>query len=329
MYLREKTEFIKKISYEIYSKNFQKWHSLLLKLYSISFLHENLGYYFTSQLKNKIFENAIKAKNNITLWNNKINSLIHYSDGAGGNFLLNCLFFSDDFSCIGMSLSKLDYASKIEKINDVKQFYKLTKFIKFQELNSIEEKLNYIISQTKSQVVWADPRLTKKVQPPEVEEYNFILDGPTQDEIKSHELKIFPNYKTIIYFKNSKLFVQLRKYNEWCWWHTWRNSEHDSIITQDTLLKFIERPQKYKEITIDKFNDTVQINSYCDLNSKATLYVWDTNWYFSEKNTITHIKELYEMLQLSGFDENSISRYYNVWIKTMNNLKTKSLNEVT
>jgi hypothetical protein len=80
---------------------------------------------------------------------------------------------------------------------------------------------------------------------------------------------------------------------------------------------------------MNKLNDKIQINSLCSLNSKRIFYVWDTNWYFSEEDVITHIKQLYEILSLSGFNGDAISKYYNVWIKTMNDLKVKSLNETT
>jgi hypothetical protein len=330
MNLKGEIEFVEKVFHEIYSKNFQKWNSVLSKLYLIEFLHENLGRYFTSQLKEKIFDNAVKIRKTITLWNIHTNIFIRYSPGSGGNFLQNCLYCSDNFSCIGMSFSELDCVSKIEKINDVSQFYELISFINRQELNSAEEKVNYLISQTKSQVVWTDPKLIKKMQLPEIDEYNIDADDSSIDKIIDHDLKVWPNCKTVIYFKNTKLFIELRRYNMWVWWSgAFKNLKNGNTMTQETLLKFIESPQRHKKIIMDKFNDIVQINSHCDLTSKVTFYMWDTNWYFSEEDTITHIKELYKILHLSGFDENAISKYYNVWIKTMSDLKTKALNEVT
>ena len=73
------------------------------------------------------------------------------------------------------------------------------------------------------------------------------------------------------------------------------------------------------------FNDNDQLYSQCSSKNKRLFYVWDTNWYFSLNETIIHIEELYDILNLSGFDSNIISEYYKVWIDKIDELKIKTM----
>ena len=358
--------FFQGLPFELYDKDPENWSRVLMKLYSIY-----LVVYFSAECPtpkkvelNRImfdkFESDVdKIINYIQLhtflhlglnkifvnpkrilygndYNSSQNIFITYPGQSGGNFLRNCLHFSDDISCVGIDfcesfLNKIDINKIVMDImNDVKVDYskvdEFKNFIKFTELNTVKEKLNYIILKTKSQVTWRDPSLDLNVD--RAPQYNFHVSHLPIDEIISSELKIWPNCKTIIYFKNSNLFANIRKYPFWFWW-SGGCYNYEKPINKETFLQFIERPQEHKQYAMDKLDDKIQINSFCNLDSKRTFYVWDTNWYFSEKDTITHIKELYEILSLSGFNEDAISKYYNVWIKTMSDLKTKALNEIT
>ena len=51
-----------------------------------------------------------------------------------------------------------------------------------------------------------------------------------------------------------------------------------------------------------------------------SIFVWDCNWYLSEQNTIHNIKCLYDVLELEGYDEQSIRSYYRSWIKKLEEL---------
>jgi hypothetical protein len=236
-------------------------------------------------------------------YNSDKNIIINYMGGSGGNFLLNCLYFNDSSSCTtspDTDISVLSVAT----------------------LDNIEEKLNYIISETEDQSIWTDPSLYLNCK---VQDHKIMITtahlGGIEDTLLVG-LQVYPNCKTIIYYKNTKLFKSLREYSGVYWWDVYKWSKQ-------TILQFIKKSQETKKKLIDLCNDEDQVYSHCYIDSKITFYVWDTNWYFSEKDTIDHIEELYELLSLPGFNENAISKYYNVWIKTLDDLKTKALNETT
>jgi hypothetical protein len=365
--------FLEGIPFEVYDNDPENWSNILIKLYLILYIENFSRGYCTPKkieldeitfdkfdyIKNKIRKNIhlitllhlglpepfICSKNRDMKYNLKFpivqgnfyNSSQHiityYSPGSGGNFLLNCFYFSDDISCVGVDfceffLNKIDINEIVMNIvNDVKvnysEIYEFKDFVTVTKFNTVKEKLNYAISKTKSQITWTDPGLDLNFD--EEPKYNFYVSHLSMKETINSELKIWPNCKTIIHFKNTRLFKNIRKYPSCFWW----SSSDDTYKEKKTLLQFIEQPQENKQCVMDKLNDEIQINSVCSLDSKKTFYVWDTNWYFSEKDTLTHIKELYEILSLSGFNEDAISKYYNVWIKTMSDLKTKALNEVT
>lgn len=359
---------------EVYDKNPEDWNCMLLTIYSIYLVQELNGYSkikMSEKTLNKFASEAQKIKNYIELkttlylglhqvfsnpeklinnrfpqgnnYNSNLNILMNFPQGAGGHFLRNCLYFSDDISCIGSdfchySFNK-EYIDEVilnivnNKKIDYSQVDEFKYFLRFKELNKIEDKLNHIISETKSQRVWVDPCLNLNSQ---IDQYNIhTLHDMSISDIVNYELSVWPNCKVVIHFKNSNLFTSLRKYPKWFLEHhdvPWfmKDIEIDfSNYTKETFLNFIDQPQEHKKNIMNKLNDKVQINSLCNLNSKRILYAWDTNWYLSERDTIDHIKELYKILSLSGFNKDAISKYYNVWIKTMNDLKVKSLNEIT
>jgi len=236
------------------------------------------------------------------------NVIISFEGGSGANFLRNCLHFSDSVPCIS---SPFDITSSHTNLL-------------VSTLDNIEEKLNYIISETKDQSVWTDPKLYLNCKSQD----NKILITLLHQDIEktlSYTSEVVPNCKTIIFYKNTTLFKYLREYTGAYVWDV----DKSTVGAKQTILQFTKKSQETKKRTIDLCNDKTQVYSHCYIDSKITFYVWDTNWYFSEKDTINHIEELYELLSLSGFNENAISKYYNMWIKTLDDLKTKTLNETT
>lgn len=324
--------FYFKIPYDLYDQDPEKWprsrswgkviktHLLMTDTGNWELVYDKIQLYL-NEMQYLIFKHrGIDTSHKIEIWqvymssndyNSDKNIIINYPAGSGGNFLKNCLYFNDSSSCT------------------TPPFFTTSKCtdILVSTLDNIEEKLNYIISETEDQHIWTDPQieLNYKVQDHKILITNghwcgiedTLLDG----------LQIYPNCKTIIYYKNTKLFRSLREYSGVYWWDV---DEDKSILrSKQTILQFIKKSQETKKKLIDLCNDEDQVYSHCYIDSKITFYVWDTNWYFSEKDTIDHIKELYELLSLPGFDENAISKYYNVWIKTLSDLKTKALNEIT
>jgi len=212
--------------------------------------------------------------------------IMYYPVGAGGLFLNNCLNLSNDISCF--------------------------------DTNNIQEKLQLLISETKSQgIIWDDPSLEST----SAKQYNILLNHPYPSLKKclSEDLKSWSNCNKIIYFKNSKLFVELRS----C------NLNEKDIFEKKKLkmspLEFVNSSEEIKYKLINQFNDKEQLYSYCSSNTKRVFYVWDTGWYFSLNETLIHIKELYDILNLSGFNSDVISEYYKVWINKIDQLKIETM----
>lgn len=350
--------FYEGLPFELYDDDPENWNHTLLKLYSMRLILEcstSKKFQLYEIILHKFESNILKIRKYIQLrillhlglpktlvdctrtmegndYNSNQHVLIEFPRGSGGNFLRNCLHLSDDISCVGidfcdsfLNINKTIFNEvKINEFEDSIKQIDLNNQIKFKKLNTTKKKLNYIISKTKSQVTWTDPILYLDIN--NTSKYNFHTNHFSINEIMNSELQIWPNCKTVIYFKNARLFEYMRKYPLWFLCRSYDN-DHQKLTTKETFLQFIDRPQKHKKYVMNKLNDKTQVNSFSDLELKKTFHIWDTNWYFSEEETISYIKELYEILSLSGFDEDAISKYYNIWIKTMSNLKSKALNE--
>lgn len=326
------------IPYDLYDQDPEKWNKVLkiflhcqpngrlfgtfsglqFKVHvcrDIVFKYRGLHLVLISSVITRWARSLLQSDSNFSLSNNynKYNIdkdvIITYQGGSGGHFLLNCLYLNDSSSCT------------------TPPFFTTSKCtdILVSTLDNIEEKLNYIISRTEDQHIWTDPRIELNYK---VQDHKIMITAEHLGGIEDilEELQIYPNYKykIIIYYKNTKLFKYLREYEKYSPWPV-----VGMVTVKQTILQFIKKPQETKKKLIDLYNDKDQVYSHCYIDSKITFYVWDTNWYFSERDTIDHIKELYELLSLPGFDENAISKYYNVWIKTLDDLKTKALNEIT
>lgn len=252
--------------------------------------------------------------------------IINYHSGSGGNFLLNCLYFNDSSGCISFLDDPCNgrWRSRDPEATITSKEH----FLSVLTLDNIEEKLNCVISKTKNQSIWTDPLLLLNLH----QQYHKILitkfhmwttDKNPRGDVKKTlllTLELYPNCKTIIHFKNTKLFRHLREYNNYKL--GFYSQKDDS--TNLTILQFIKKSQEKKKKIIDLCNDETQLYSFCNIDSKITFYMWDTNWFFSEGDTIDHIRELYELLSLPGFNDDAISKYYNAWIETMSDLKEKN-----
>ena len=291
------------IPYDLYDQYPDEWDKVIKTMTSKICNSDSVDYLI--RMQKMIFKRSwvhFVASND---YNSDKKVIIIYSGGSGGNFLRNCLYFNDSSCCCFFYVPYYDML--------------------VSTLDNIEEKLNYIISETEDQSVWKDPRLELNCK---LQDHKISITTCHDNSLKKtllDGLQIYPNCKTIIYYKNTSFFKYLREYKNYS---CWSDSPYGTICKQ-TILQFIKKSEETKIKLINLFVDEDQVYSHCYIDSKITCYVWDTNWYFSERDTIDHIKELYELLSLPGFKENAISKYYNAWIKTVSDLKTKALNETT
>ncbi|WP_248785664.1 hypothetical protein, partial [Escherichia coli] len=104
----------------------------------------------------------------------------------------------------------------------------------------------------------------------------------------------------IIYFINPNLFCELRR----CV-HNNKNSSNFSkfnSLNHITLNDYFNLSEDEKNNLKNQYGNKKKY-SYCDLKTKKEIYIWDVNCFLSEKDFLYLIKQFYDGLSLSGFDE--------------------------
>jgi hypothetical protein len=172
--------------------------------------------------------------------------------------------------------------------------------------SKINNKLEYLLEKLNiMDVVWDDFHLNNVI---DENNYFFILDHPLTTNVLKYHLNYWKS-PTVILFKNPTLFCKLRR----CVWDVSGEICYDPNYLDGQLKDY----NKFGE-----YNDKNQLYSFCDIKTKTNFYIWDTNWYFSSKDTIENLKIIYHSLDLGEFDEKSILKYYKSWINKINYLKT-------
>lgn len=232
--------------------------------------------------------------------------LVIYPFASGGNFLINCLSLSNDIASSLKSLSEkikfLDNSLSSQKkywedflIND--------KFFTYSDIKN-KKKEKYFFIKT---------HLVNRIK----NQSTNISD--TSNNINYH-LKNWKNCKKIIYIKNTKLFCNLRR----CILKkSVENGLYEKIPLQ--IGDYFKLSDDKKELLKKIYDDKIQKYSYCDIQSKIEYYVWDANWYLSEQETIFNIKQLYDAIGLSQFNEKYLKHFYNSWMNTIIRLRKVDL----
>ena len=218
-----------------------------------------------------------------------------FQSGAGGLFLTNCLSLSPSV-CSSLSLSQ-----KKELWN--RYLDTQGTFWNDLYLNNYSPEVGRSHAETKNLVH---------------DGYFFIHEHEHQNLQQHFEFWSKPN---IIYFKNADLFCKIRK--------LLKNVDgrfafksYESLLpdlkkypTPKSFSDFsrlsIEKQKEYMKVYARK-NQDLPAGAYYKEGKR--IYIWDTNWYFSETETSTHIKELYDLFELKGFNENLISSFHKKWI---------------
>lgn len=222
--------------------------------------------------------------------------LVLFEQGSGGNFLCNCLSLSDTV------------ATKYNKIK--------SKIIKLKEHIDTTD------------IFWKDFLLSdvSTYNPCGNEKYFFVTDHflhngdgdfRGMNTIKYH-LSYWKNCKKVIIIKNSKLFCSLRR----C---VWKSSIDGKIVFDDdgkiTLGDYFQLSSNDRNKLKNEYNDLDEKYSHCDAKYKVEYYFWDNNWFLSKNDTIFNMKNMYDMLELDGYNEKVISYYYDIWIKKLIDLR--------
>lgn len=154
--------------------------------------------------------------------------------------------------------------------------------------------------------------------------------------IHEHEAKNIPLHLdfwtncNLIYFKNPDLFCKIRKLLKnfdgkvgYVSYEPLQPNKEEYPIP-NSFSEFFKLSNKEKNELKNAYK-SADLYSASFLNNKKLLCVWDTNWYFSEEETVTHIKELYDFFGFSDFNKNAISDYYLKWISKLDELSQKGI----
>lgn len=219
--------------------------------------------------------------------------IFKYNFGGGGSFLINSLGLSEDsiFRCPKITNMQLSGKFPPEK----KLFYLLATLKRCNNNNT-----------------WDELNLTDKNFWGISDHDFFILN---EDHIINYN---YPNIVAKSIEKNKFMFLSthedeyIKKLR-----NCWKNSKY-IIFKNENLF----REKRNNIIENENFDIYFKIKSKLNLNIleetfKNYDYIWDSSWYFSKEITIKKIEELYNKFQISGFNENFISKYYDVWINTI------------
>ncbi len=232
--------------------------------------------------------------------------ILFFQSGAGGLFLANCLSLS-----ISVCSSFVHLNEKIELLN--KYLNSQGTFWNDLYLNNYYPEL---FLEQPEEGVWHT-----------TDGYFFVHEH----EGKNIPLHLdFWNNASMIYFKNTDLFCKIRK--------LLKNIDGKAgYISYEPLLPNKEEypiPHSFSEffnLSTKEQDDlknayrSADLYSSSFLKNKKPLYVWDTNWYFSEEDTVTHIKELYDLFGFKDFNEKIITSYYRKWISTLDELSKTAI----
>lgn len=223
--------------------------------------------------------------------------LFYWKVGAGGLFLSNCLALSEHVYTLYPDLSS---------------------------------KINFLTNSLDNQnLFWNDIYLTPSIieydTPEHVHKNKYTIIFEHEPENVKLHLKYWNNMD-VIYFINPDLFCKTRR--------MLKNYDGEVIryscqYIKNYIKKIIPRSiSHFNSLNDDMqknlksiFSSNENINSFCFLENKKLFYVWDTNWYFSENCTIMKVKEIYDYLNFSDFNEDAVRFYYKKWISKLDQLR--------
>lgn len=273
--------------------------------------------------------------------------IVCFPSYAGGKFLTNCLNHSDRCVFQEASLVKQQLDGKFTKQDKLDYIY--------SELDNTKEKWVNLNMSTHHLFGFGGYEYLRC--PPEQLTYNTIIDTLSNENqhyffLIAHtfeELDIMINV-----WKNSKviMYTNVDKFREWrintdrnriaysAQWNQFKGADWpDSPPT--TLEELEALPLAIlDEMKADFDNFHVHCRQYIKHSLLPTTYQkkvdnfrnnfhrdyieWNTNWYFSEKDTVEQVKHVFEKFGLSeDYNEEEITTFYKEWSKKLHELKAR------
>ena len=226
--------------------------------------------------------------------------LVMYPNFAGGKFLINCLGLSDD-----AVLQNQDFAKK----------QLIGKF-------SQQDKINYIFNELekhKTNLVWNDLGLGCH----QLFNYNYL----NYTSIDSIDVNNFNEVVTPLSQGNKKFFHVGHTFDNLVnFRNIWKNSKIILFKNTPTFRNLRLGGSKRPNLN-STWDDKADSFSVDEDFKKNMLCTFDNNVYLNEEKTLNEVKKIYDILNLSGFNEQAISEYYRKWIKICIQLDIITLNK--
>jgi len=259
--------------------------------------------------------------------------IVCFPEGAGGKFLINCLGLSNSCVFQHAELANLQLDGNFT-LQD-KLAYLHDKLNNMTEIwNDLDLHTPYLFG------INAGEHMNKSTVDIS---YNSIIETITNLNqhylfITSHEIEyaescinIWPNAQ-IILFENAKKFISGRTFKDTIKSTTFDN--WSAIRGEDWPIDPPKSTQELESLPLDVINElktnfgNPYVHYYSELSRSQykikkqeefkrkhikNIMVWNTDWYFSLTDTLTEIGNLYNKLNLSGYDPIAISSYYDSW----------------
>lgn len=234
--------------------------------------------------------------------------VIFFQSGSGGLFLSNCLSLSSSV-CSTLSIRE-----------------KVTLWNRYLDVNSRRFFWNDLYLNNYSPRLYESHPYSDEL----VMDGYFFIDEHTPENIDLH--LDFWNNGSMIYFKNPDLFCKIRRLLKnidgkfhYTSYEPVRKARKEYPIPRSFSEFFSLTTEQQNSLKKAYERDEVKYEEWSSKFKK--LYVWDTNWYFSEEDTVTHIKELYDLFNLKDFNEKVIRYFYRKWINTLDKLSKTPLSQ--
>jgi hypothetical protein len=271
---------------------------------------------------------------------------VAYIGGAGGKFLINCLGLSDH---VVFSDHKLVHKQLENKFTPTDKLLHLETKLN-ENINSWNDLETYATNLFELNLdeflrgTWESffQLMIKTSMFSLLSNQNkyFCIETMSTDLDKIQE--IFPNAKIILFEKEYTNFTLWRNLSK----EELYKNQQQSLIYYWNSIKGANWPNlppiDQKEFTLldptiqqellDKFNGTILyyydqlqvpdfVTTEYTITNRSNVITWNANDYLSEAKFLTKIESLYNTLGLTDFNQNYITRFYRLWINTLDRLK--------
>jgi hypothetical protein len=272
--------------------------------------------------------------------------IVYYSKDSGGKFLINSLGLSDDAVFQSAELAEKQLNGMFTIDNKIQYL--------INELGNVQDTwndLNLGCSQFFGINDFDYRSYTSDLIKQNTDIFNPVLEKISNKNLKffvaCHDffyleklLSLWPNAR-IIFFENSENFINFRtgildqiKLH----WDTIRGVDWPE--TNPSSLSDLEKKcssQVLEEITSQfpyirskiirrtwqtEYNEG-KLKTYKSHKVKNQKLFWDTDLYFSCEDTVNKIEQFYHKLELTNFNREYITTYYNLWINKLKELRQK------